>query len=126
MRTGVSTPEAGQPLADAGVLIIWPKASASVGVVLQTFLSRHRRTPSGAFVFVSHPVPGSVLRESEFEVHAGSEPVWHTRVGREQYLPLASDAIDAIISVPFLLWTRRRYDLLITAGLNLGLLGIFL
>jgi glycosyltransferase involved in cell wall biosynthesis len=39
---------------------------------------------------------------------------------------LVSDALDALISLPFLIATRRRYDLLVTAGLNLGLFGIFL
>lgn len=118
--------EAKRPLADAAVLIIWPKASASVGVVLESFLRRHRRTSSAVFVFVAHPVPGAVLRESEVQVYVGPDEARHTRIGRERYLPLVSDALDAIISVPFLLATCRRYDLLVTAGLNLALLGIFL
>ena len=41
-------------------------------------------------------------------------------------IPLVSDVMDALITVPFLARTRRRYDLLISAGLNLGLLGILL
>jgi glycosyltransferase involved in cell wall biosynthesis len=115
-----------RPLADANMLIIWPKASASVGIVLRTFVSQHRRTSTGTFVFIGHPVPGSVLRESEFEVHAGSRPVRYRRIRRERYVPFLSETIDGILSLPFLLATRCRYDLLITAGLNLGLLGILL
>jgi glycosyltransferase involved in cell wall biosynthesis len=108
------------------MLIIWPKASASVGIVLQTFVSQHRRTQSGTFTFIGHPLPGSVLRESEFEVRVGSSPVRRGRISRERYIPLLSEAIDGMLSLPFVLATRRRYDLLITAGLNLGLLGILL
>jgi glycosyltransferase involved in cell wall biosynthesis len=52
--------------------------------------------------------------------------VRYRRVGREPYVPLLSETIDGILSLPFLLATRCRYDLLITAGLNLGLLGILL
>jgi glycosyltransferase involved in cell wall biosynthesis len=113
-------------LADANTLIIWPKASASVGMVLRTFISRHRRTSTGTFAFIGHPVPGSVLRESEFEVRVGSRLARRSRIGREQYLPFLSETIDGILSLPFLLATRCRYDLLITAGLNLVLLGILL
>ncbi len=126
LRTGSSTPQPSRLLADAAVLIVWPKASASVGVVLESFLTQHRRTQSALFVFVGHPVPGSVLRESEIQVHMGADRAWRTRIGREKYFPLLSDVLDALISIPFLMATRRRYDLLVTAGLNLGLFGIFL
>ncbi len=126
LRTRSSTPKVGRPLADAAVLIVWPKASASVGVVLESFLTQHRRTRSAVFAFIGHPVPGAVRRESEFQVHVGTDSVWRTRIGRERYFPLVSDALDALISIPFLVATRRRYDLLVTAGLNLGLFGIFL
>ncbi len=115
-----------RPLADANTLIIWPKASASVGIVLRTFVNQHRRTSTGTFAFIGHPVPGSTLRESEFEVRAGSRLLRYRLLGRERYVPFLSETIDGILSLPFLLGTRRRYDLLITAGLNLGLLGILL
>src|SRR5258708_24199882 len=101
-------------LADAHTLIIWPKASASVGIVLRTFVSQHRRTSTGTFVFIGHPVPGSVLRESEFEVRAGSRPLRYRRIGRERYVPFLSETIDGILSLPFLLSTPCRSDLLIT------------
>jgi glycosyltransferase involved in cell wall biosynthesis len=115
-----------RPLADANILIIWPKASASVGIVLRTFVSQHRRTSTGTFAFIGHPVPGSTLRESEFEVRAGSRSVRHRLLARERYIPFLSETIDGILSLPFLLATHCRYDLLITAGLNLGLLGLLL
>lgn len=113
-------------LSESNVVIVWPKASASVGVVLGSFIRHHRRTGSAAFVFVGHPVPGSVFRESEFLVVSGQDAPRQTRRSRERYRPLVSDVMDALITVPFLARTRRRYDLLISAGLNLGLLGILL
>ncbi len=116
----------GRSLAEAAVAIIWPTASASTGVVLASFIQAQPRADTGLFVFAGHPVPGSVLRESEFRVASGPRPAVRQRCGRERYLPLVSDVLDGLLTLRFLARLRRRFDVVITSGLGLGLLGILL
>ncbi len=116
----------GRSLGEAAVAIIWPTASASYGVVLASFIQAHPRTETGLFVFVAHPVMGSVLRQSEFVVASGPGTPVRERRARERYLPLISDILDDLITLHFLARLGKRFDAVIAAGLNLGLLVILL
>ncbi len=113
-------------LAESRVLIIWPKASASIGIVLASFLERHRRAASASFTCINHPVPGSVLQETEFVFFCGQDAPRRSRLPREKYIPIFSDVVDGLLTLMFLMIAHRRHDICITAGLNLGLVGILL
>ena len=113
-------------LAESNVLIIWPKASASIGITLASFVAQHRHTKSASFTLITHPVPGSVLRETEFTFHRGQDTTVRSVVHRGRHIPVLSAIVDGLLTLMFLARPHRRHDICITAGLNLGLLGIFL
>lgn len=111
-------------LAESRVLIVWPKASASIGIVLASFVEKHRRSKSASFTFITHPVGPSVLRETEFVFYKGQHVVGRSHLRREtKHIPLLSQVIDCLLTIYFIGLTRRRHQLYISAGVNLGLLG---
>ena len=111
-------------LAESRVLIVWPKASASIGITLASFVEQHRRTESASFTFITHPVAPSVLRETEFVFYKGQHVVGGSHLRREtKHIPLLSQVIDCLLTIYFIGLTRRRHQLYISAGVNLGLLG---
>lgn len=113
-------------LAEAAIGIIWPKASASFGIVLGSYLEKQHRTDSGLFVFVTHPIAGSVLRESACRVFSGDAETFCRTWTRRKYLPIVSDLMDGVIAWRLLARLRRKLDVVFTAGLNLGLAAILL
>ena len=115
-----------QNLEESNLLIIWPKASASIGITLAAFIAERPRTPSASFTFISHPVPRSVLRETEYSLYSGTERPVRSVVRRENHIPLLSHLIDGLLTIWFLIRAHRRYDMCITAGVSHGLLGILL
>jgi glycosyltransferase involved in cell wall biosynthesis len=118
-----------QELADSNFLIIWPKASASFGVTLASFLKQHRRTRTASLTIIYHPThrdTGTLPRETEFAFYSGNNAPTGKVLRRESYTPILTPIIDGILTLLFLAKTGRRHHMCITAGLNLGLLVVLL
>lgn len=115
-------------LAESKVLIIWPNGPGSLGLKLKPFIQHHRRTQSGSFTFVGHPIPlrEALFRESEFLSVSGQDAPRRMVLPRAGYIGLPSLIMDWILTLLFLLRARRRYDVCITMALHLVLLGIVL
>lgn len=109
------------------MLIVWGTGAASIGITLASFLEQHRRTESASFTFITHPVGRpSVLRETEFIFYPGDGVPQGSVLPREKHIPLVTPIIDGLLTLLFLARVHQRHDIYITAGLNLGLLGILL
>lgn len=121
-------PEKRRSLAESNLLIVWPNGPGSLGPKLKSFIQQRRRDKAACFAFVGHSIPirTALFRESEFIFHSGQEAPRRTVFPRRGYIGFPSLVVDWILTVLFLVKTRRRYDLCIAMSLHLILLGILL
>lgn len=121
-------PERRRSLAESNILIVWPNGPGSLGPKLKSFIQQHRRIKSASFLFVGHPVPipTALFRESEFVFLSGQDGSRRIVLPRAGYIGLPSFIMDWVLTLLFIVKTRRRYDICITMSLHLLLLGILL
>ena len=122
----MSSPEKPAKVSKTKFLILWPKASASIGVILASFLSNHPWRKEGGLTVINHPVLGSLVRETEYITHPTITKDKTTTLQREPYLPIISEMIDGFLTLIYLVRAHRRFDICITAGIELGLVANFL
>ena len=122
----LSSTNTSQKISQSKVFILWPKASASIGVILASFLSHHPWRKRGALTVINHPVLGSLVRETEYITHPTISKNKTRTLKREPYLPIISPMIDGLLTLIYLIRARRRFDICITAGIELGLFANFL
>jgi glycosyltransferase involved in cell wall biosynthesis len=110
--------------------MVWPiigrKDFMSIGTKLVPLIQQHRRIKSASFAFAGHPMPTTVLRESKFLFASGEGALRETVLPREREIPVISPILDCVLTLIFLVRNCRQYDMYISAGLHMVLLGILL
>ena len=122
----MSSSNTSQKISQSKFFILWPKASASIGVILASFLSNHPWKKDGGLTVINHPVLGSLVRETEYLTSPTTTKAKKRTLKREPYLPIISPIIDGFLTLIYLIRARRRFDICITAGIELGLVANFL
>mgnify|MGYP001159533105 FL=1 len=122
----MSSSNTSQKISQSKFFILWPKASASIGVILASFLSNHPWKKDGGLTVINHPVLGSLVRETEYLTSPTTIKGKTRTLKREPYLPIISPIIDGFLTLIYLIRERRRFDICITAGIELGLIANFL
>jgi len=112
-----------QQLADMRVLVVGGNSAACAVPDLFQFLAEGPRVRDVSFI--GHSFAQELLRRSQLMV-AGGGRVREWVIKRGQHHGLISYLVDILITLFWLLFLRRRYDLYLAGTLHLVLLGLFL
>ena len=119
----MSSSNTSRKISQSKFFILWPKASASIGVILASFLSNHPWRKDGGLTVINHPVLGSLVRETEYITCPTTTNGKTRTLKREPYLPIISPIIDGFLNLIYLIRVHRRFDICITAGIELGMVA---